>query len=159
MLNKIPWYVALFQSLPESFFILKLGLILFRIDIDVKDSSIIASIVAIFSYLIRKYFVTFGLHTIITMILLIILAKVIGKIKIIHSIIGVFMGVLITGALQSATVPWLLSVSRMQISDLAIYPILNIVFFIPCALIMLLMYLFVKRKNFYLFDLNMNVEE
>lgn len=159
MLNTIPWYVALFQSLPEAFLILKLGLILFKIDIDIKYSLIISSISAIFSYLIRKYVVTFGLHTVTTIILLIILVTAIGKIKIIHSTIGVFMGFLIVGALQSATVPWLLSISKMQISNLAIYPILNIVFFIPCALIMLVMYLFVKRKNFYLFNLNMNVGE
>lgn len=159
MLNTIPWYVALFQSLPESFLILKLGLILFRIDIDVKDSLIIASIAAIFSYLIRKYFVTFGLHTIITMILLIILCTIIGKIKTVHSITGVFMGVLIAGALQSTIVPLLLSISKMQINDLGIYPILNIVFFIPCGLLMLLIYFFIKKRNFYLFDLSRYTEE
>ncbi len=159
MLNTIPWYVALFQSLPESFLILKLGLILFRIDISVKNSFLIASITAIFSYLIRRYFITFGLHTVITMILLIILCTIIGKIKIIHSVIGTFMGVLIAGALQSIIVPLLLSISKMQINDLGIYPILNIVLFIPCGLIMLLIYFFIKKRNFYLLDISTYTEE
>ncbi len=159
MLNKIPWYVALFQSLPEAYLMIKLGLILFRIDISAKDSLIISSIAAVFSYLVRNYFVTFGLHTIFTIILLIALVTLIKKIKVIYSAIGVFMGVLIAGVLQSVTVPLLLSINEMQISDLATHPILNIIFFIPCGLIMLLIFLLVKRKNLYLFDLNMYIRE
>ncbi len=159
MLNEIPWYVALFQSLPEAFLILKLGFVLFRIDISTKNSFIIASAAAIFSYLVRKYCMIYGIHTIFTTILLVVLVISIEKIKIKYSVIGVFMGVLIAGVLQSVIAPPLLSMSGMQISDLSTYPILNIIFFIPCGLIMLLIYLFVKRKNLYLFDPNMYLKE
>lgn len=159
MLNKIPWYVALFQSLPEAYLMIKLGLILFRIDISAKDSLIISSIAAVFSYLVRRYFVTYGIHTISTIILLIALVTLIGKIKVIYSTIGVFMGVMITGVLQSVTAPLLLSMKKMQISDLAVYPIFNIIFFIPCALAMLFLYLFSKKMDFYLFDFNTYVKE
>ena len=155
MLNEIPWYVVLFQSLPEMFLVLKLGLILFGIDINIKDSLIIASVAAIFLYLARRYFVTYGMHTIAAIILSIILVTLIAKTKVIYSIIGVFMGALISGALQSITVPMLLSINDMQISDLAIYPIFNILFFIPSALIMFFAYMFLKKKKNYLFDFNM----
>ena len=155
MLNEIPWYVVLFQSLPEMFLVLKLGLILFGIDINIKDSLIIASVAAIFLYLARRYFVTYGMHTIAAIILSIILVTLLAKTKVIYSIIGVFMGALISGALQSITVPMLLSINDMQISDLAIYPIFNILFFIPSALIMFFAYMFLKKKKNYLFDFNM----
>ncbi len=159
MLNKIPWYVALFQSLPEAFLILKLGLILFRIDINTKDSFIIAFLVAIFSYTIRRSSMTFGVHTIVTTILMIILVVFVAKIKIIYSTIGVFMGVLIAGVLQSITAPLLLSINKIQIGHLAEYPVLNILFFIPSALAMLFLYLFVQKKNLCLFDFNLYTEE
>ena len=159
MLNEISWYVALFQSLPEAFLMLKLGFVLFGIDIDTRNSLIIASISAIFSYLVRKYFVTYGVHTITTTILLIVLATLIAKIKVKYSAIGVLTGVLIAGILQSITTPLLLSINKMQIGHLAIYPVLNILFFIPCALIMLFLYLFSKKKNFYLFNFNTYMKE
>ncbi len=159
MLNEISWYVALFQSLPEAILMLKLGFVLFGIDIDIRNSLIIASIAAIFSYLVRKYFVTYGVHTIATTILLIILVTLIAKIKIKYSAIGVLTGVLIAGILQSITTPLLLSINKMQIGHLAIYPVLNILFFIPCALIMLFLYLFSKKKNFYLFNFNTYMKE
>ena len=159
LLNQIPWYVALFQSLPEAYLMINLGLILFRININTKDSFIIASVSAVFSYLIRKYFVTYGIHTVITIVLLIILVTLIGKIKVICSVVGVFTGVLITGVLQSVTIPILLSVNEMQINDLATYPVFNILFFIPCALIMSTLYLLSKKKDFYLFDFDIYVRE
>lgn len=154
MLNEIPWYVVLFQSLPEGILMLKSGFILFRIDISVKDSLIISFITAIFLYLVRKYFMVYGLHTIFGTILLIILVTLIKKIKVIYSAVGVLMGVLISGVLQIVTVSLLLLINGMQISDLAVYPVLNIILFIPCALIMLLIYLFSKKKGFYLSDLS-----
>lgn len=160
MLNEIPWYVALFQSLPEAFLMLKLGFVLFGIDMDTRNSLIIASISAIFSYLIRKYFVTYGVHTIAATILLIVLATLIAKIKIKYSAIGVLTGVLIAGILQSITVPILLLMNnKIQINHLFAHPVLNILFFIPCALIMLFLYLFSKKKNFYLFNFNTYVKE
>lgn len=155
MLNEIPWYVVLFQSLPEGVLMLKLGFILFRIEINVRDSFIISFINAVFLYLIRKYFSVYGLHTVLGTILLIILVTLIRKIKVIYSTVGVFMGVSISGALQIIIVPLLLSMNGMQINDLAVFPVLNIVCFIPCALIMLFIYLFSKKKDLYLSDLNM----
>lgn len=154
MLNKIPWYVALFQSLPESFLILKLGLILLRIDVKVKDALIISAIAAAFSYFIRLYFMTFGMHTFYTLILLMVLVTLIGEIRMINAAIGIFIGVLIVGVLQSISVPLLLSLMGISISELGIFPILNIILFIPSGLIMGLTYLIVSKKNFYLIDLN-----
>lgn len=154
MLNEIPWYVVLFQSLPEGILMLKLGLILFKIDINIRDSFIISFINAVFLYLVRKHFMVYGLHTIFGTILLIILVTLIKKTKVIYSAVGVLTGVLICGALQIIIVPLLLSIKGLQISDLAVFPMLNIVCFIPCALIMLFLYLYFKKKRLYLFDFN-----
>lgn len=158
MLNPIPWYVVIFQSLPESFLIIKLGLSFFRLDISNKENLIISSISGIISFLIRKYIPIFGLHTVITVITLIVFLSLISKIRFEYSFIAIFMGVIVTGALQSIIVPVLLSVNNMEISDLGNYPIFNIIFFLPCALVIYLIYMIIQKKKLYLMDLKTDIE-
>ena len=68
------------------------------------------------------------------------------------------MGVMIAGVLQSVTAPLLLSMKKMQISDLAVYPIFNILFYTMCFSNAVFVFIF-EKMDFYLFDFNTYVKE
>ncbi|MGE4284824.1 MAG: hypothetical protein AB7G87_14120 [Clostridia bacterium] len=155
MLYKIPLYVALLQSIPETFLIIQLGFIFFNIHINYKKSLIISLISAVISYIVRKLFTTFGIHTFLLLIALIFLIRVITKIHLMHSVVGVLTGALIAGVFQMVTTPLLLMVYGKIMSDLALEPWLNILFFLPSGLLMVLSYLIIRKNHFYLIDFNM----
>lgn len=158
MLNHIPWYIAVCLSLPETFLIIKVGLNLFNEDISIKDNLLISSIVAGFSYMIRIYLNVYGLHTIVTAALIIILVNFIMRKALVHSVICVFTGLLIMGVSQSVTVPFLLILLRKSITDLNFYPWLNIFLFLPSASIVSGAIILMKKKKIYLLDLKNYIE-
>ncbi|SNS57272.1 hypothetical protein SAMN05446037_101358 [Anaerovirgula multivorans] len=158
MLNHIPWYIALFISLPETFLIIKVGLNLFKEDISIKDNLLISLIVAVFSYSIRIYLNVYGLHTIATAVLIVILVNFIMRKALVHSVICVFAGLLIMGVSQSVTVPFLLVLLRRSMTDLNFYPWLNIFLFLPSATIVSGAIILMKKKKIYLLDLKKYIE-
>ncbi|WP_069650322.1 hypothetical protein [Caloranaerobacter ferrireducens] len=149
----IPWYVVFFQSIPELFFVIKLGFKLCNIEINNKNILIISIISAIFAYFIRKVVKVFGLHTLLIIIFTVIIVVLIERIKFVYSLVGVLLGALISGFLQNTISLFLLSVTGRNISNVAEKPILAIIYFLPCLVIMFLFYIFIKKKSIYLIDL------
>ncbi|MTI65461.1 MAG: hypothetical protein FH753_02560 [Firmicutes bacterium] len=153
MLYPIPWYIALIQTIPETFLIIQIGFRLFNIDIKIKENIYISFIVAIAAYFIRKYIEIFGLHTIIQILLIIILVCILTKLNFFISSIGIFMGTLLTGIIQNITIPLLLDILSFTTNDLAIKPWLNVLFYLPTGIITLIIYIILRRVRFYIIDL------
>jgi hypothetical protein len=145
------------ESVPEIFLIIRVGFILFNIDIDWKKSLVISLGGGLVSYIVRMYITIFGVHTILIMIAIIILIRLVLKTNFIYAGVGILTGTLITGILQLMVTPLLLAITDKNMNDLCTEPWLSIMFFIPCALLMLLLYVIVKKNCFYLIDFNGSV--
>ncbi|CAH2213178.1 hypothetical protein [Tepidibacter aestuarii] len=165
MIFEIPWYVILFQTLPETFILIKLGLKIFNIDTKTKDILVISSVISVLAYFIRKilYIVganlLFGIHTLLITLTTVILVHKKTKTTLSHSFISIFTSTLLDGVLQSVTAPIIFTIMKKNIEDLHLYPWLNILFFLPCGIIMLIIYLVIKKKKIYLLDLKLDSKD
>lgn len=153
MLYSIPWYVVLFQSIPEMFLLIILGFKLFNIDVDSKRVLWVSCLVSIAVFIVRKTFNIYGLHTIVLIIFTLFFIKIIIKVNIAYSFICVVTSLLIDGLLQNSIIPFLLKLCQNTTEDLIINPWLNVLYFIPSGLFMYLIYVLIKNRKFYLFDL------
>jgi hypothetical protein len=155
----IPWYVVIFQSIPEAFLVLVMGFALFRIRIDIKYAVIIAALSAVSTYFIRLAPIIFGVHSLIATAVLIILTVLIARMEIGPATLGILGGVALLAILQSLMIPTMFNLASVQFSDLADRPWLNILFFIPQALVMIVIYIAVLRNDWYLYDLSRKGKE
>lgn len=159
MLFKIPIIVAALQSIPEGFLIVIVGLKLFNIDIKLKEAIGISIIHGVLSYLIRRYVAVYGLHTIFSIIVLIVLVKMIGEIPFFHSIVSILLSFLLTGIFQVVTVPVILQIMNMSFKQLSQDPKLTIIAAIPTFALLGIIYLILNRTGFYLYNLKVYKKE
>lgn len=155
MLYSIPWYVVLFQSIPEMFLLIILGFKLFNIDVDFKKSLLVSSLISIIVYIVRRFTSIYGLHTVILIFCSLIFIWIILKMNIAYSFICIVTSLLINGLLQNIITPIILNLFYTTPQDLIKNPWLNIFFYIPNGLIMLCFYLFTVKREVHLFDLKM----
>lgn len=150
----IPWYVVIFQSIPEAFLVLVMGFALFRIRIDAKHAVFIAVLSAVSTYFIRQAPIIFGVHSLIATAVLIFLTVLIARMKIGPATLAILGGVAFLAILQSLMVPTLFNLASVEFTDISDRPWLNILFFIPQALVMIVIYIAVLRNDWYLYDLS-----
>ncbi len=153
MLFEIPIIVVLLQSIPEGFFIVVIGTKLYNIHVDFKRAAIIAMVYGIFAYLFRIIFTIFGLHTLFSVILLVMLVRIITGIPIFHSLASILSSTLLIGVLQGLTVPVILWLVGIPFQQLSMYPWINIAVSIPIFLILVVIYYVLHRRGLYLYNL------
>lgn len=155
----IPWYVALLETVPETYFVIILGFKLFKLNISTKNALAISFANALLSYILRSIPLIFGIHTLIIILFLSWLCAWVLKVKIIYSMVSVLTGSLILGVMQNIFVLYVISYTPYRIQDFAVIPWLNILCFVPIGLLMYVVYLLVDRFNFIIFDLNILIEK
>lgn len=149
----IPWYVVLFVSIPESYLIIILGFALYNLEIDSKLAFAVAVITSVVAYFVRQLHLTFGIHTIIGMVVIIILIKLLTSYNFYSLATVVLTGFVVMALLQCIIVPFTLMLTSVNPLDFSGFPWLNIVFFIPEALMMLFMYFMINKHHLYIIDL------
>lgn len=155
MLYSIPWYVVLFQSIPEMFLLIILGFKLFNIDVDLKEGLLISCLISLIIYMVRKNTEIYGLHTLIFILLSLFFMRTILKVNIAYSFICIVTSLLINGLLQNILTPILLKIFHNTPEKLIRNPWFNVIFFIPSGLLMFLLYFFIRKRKIHLFDLKM----
>lgn len=159
MLFEIPIIVVLLQSIPEGFLVILVGLKLFNLDIEYRRALVISISYGIFSYIIRRIVFIFGLHTIFSILILIILVKIIRRISIFNAIISILTGSLLAGIFQGITAPLALKYFDVSLQQLAEYPSINILASIPTLILLSLSYYILDRTGFYLFNVNLSKKD
>lgn len=152
----IPWYVVLFQSIPEAIIILLLGFKLYNLKTDLKNIVMIAILISIFGYFIRLLPLIFGVHTILFILIGALLARSVAKIKFWHSIICIMTSTIINAMLQNAMLPPILNILNISINELSLYPVLIIAISTPFIVLMFGIYLIVDKYNLSIYDLSIH---
>jgi hypothetical protein len=155
----IPWYVVLFVSIPESFLIIILGLALFNLEIPYKKAGLISVISAICSYFVRQLPVIFGLHTLIGVLVLTGLLIWLGKVKPWEALISISGGFVIYFLLESFLLPLFFLITSKNQEIFVIDPRYCIVYFVPIAVITVLLYFILKKYHLYIYDLKAGKNE
>lgn len=154
-MDNMPIGVLLLVSIPEEFLITMLGLLLFGIGIRQRFGRIffIAVIQAFISYSIRLLPLSFGVHTLIQIMLFAIPLQLILHLPYLYSSICILVSSTIYTVLDSTFIPFLLQLTGIPLEAVLNGTILRVLFFIPQGLIMLLLVLVVYFKQIKLFDI------
>ncbi|MFA7077973.1 MAG: hypothetical protein WC147_06135 [Syntrophomonas sp.] len=149
----LPWYAAIFISIPETFLIILIGFALFNSSINLKDSIVAAVAIGMISLFLRRIPIYPGLKVLILILILSVTITLFSQIKLWYSFISVTLGAMIIGAIENAVMPVVLMSISKNVNDLAINPWLNIGVFQPTLLLAIILFLLIKKLNFVLYDL------
>ena len=154
MVFSIPWYTALFITIPETFLALLVGFKLYNISVSKRKVALLAISNAAFGYIISFLSIYFGLHTLIMLVFLALLSYSLLKIEFAQALIAVFTGIIILVITEIALMPVILEMFSLNLGDLAETPWLNFTLFLPSGLVILILNVLIEKYNFTLYDLN-----
>ncbi|HBQ85502.1 MAG TPA: hypothetical protein DER33_05465 [Syntrophomonas sp.] len=143
----IPWYVALLVSVPQTFLILLIGFKLYDIDMPLQTGLMVSVFMGFLAYIVRLFPMPFGLHTLIQITMLVVLISLMTNIKWWQALIANLTGVMITGIFESTLMPFFLMLTGKTISDFEVQPWLNVLSFLPLALLLIFFYLGMARYD------------
>ncbi|NLZ52831.1 MAG: GHKL domain-containing protein, partial [Thermoanaerobacteraceae bacterium] len=138
----IPWYVVVFESIPEGFMVIYLSLKLMKEEeVIYSKVTVIAVIYGIITFVVRNLTAHIHiatppyLHTVLLIITLAVLMKYIYKIDFQSGIISVFIVSAIFGLVQYIFVLSLIELLEIDYNSFNEFPWYNIILFIPVAVI------------------------
>ena len=144
----MPLQAALLQSLPEGLILFYLGLVLVGVrSLGAKRVISCAVIYAVASYLIRSLPITYGIHSLLHIPVIILLMVVIIKGKWKTALVASLMGLLVLALAESAFVPVVSKVTNISIRDALADPWLRVIFPYPHLCVLGVITYFCYKKN------------
>lgn len=141
----IPWYVALLVSVPETFLAMLVGFKLYGIDMPLPAGFAVSVFMGFLAYVVRLFSMPFGLHTVIQLAMMVILMSLVTKVKWCPALISILTGVVITGIFESMLMPFFLMFTHKTINDFVVEPWLNVLSFVPLAVLLVCFYFCMLR--------------
>lgn len=151
----IPWYAVLFISIPQTVLIIQIGFLLFNIRIGWRESIMASVVIGLAAYILPRLPLIPGAHTIALIFITALVISWLGKVKVMYSIASVLCGAMVMGVTENIVMSLTLKLLSKTVSDLFVYPWLNIAVFMPTLLVGSLILLMVTRHNWVLYDLSM----
>lgn len=148
----IPWYVAIFESIPETLLVILLGAALFNISINLSKAIEVSVLSAAIAFIIRLLPLPFGAHTIVGLIVISFLLWHFVDLSWLVSFVCTLAGLVFLLVIQSITIPILFPAFEIEYADLVKQPWLNVLLFIPQGIIMAITVIFLNKKNIYLYN-------
>ena len=149
-----PWFVVVLVSIPEAFLVISLGFALYDYRLPTVKAFTIAIISALCTYFIRCLPLMWGIHTITAVVVLTAIAVLILKTNLLGSLVAVLTGVVILLVIQSLLAPGFFAVTNTTLTDMANNPWLNVWFFVPQGIVLILTYCFARIKGYYIYKVN-----
>ncbi len=148
-------YIAILVSFPEALLMILIGLNLSNVrNAKITKFIIVAAIQAVVALMVRVLNIYLGIHTLIQIISLYFLVIVFFKVKFYKAIIPVLIGMLVQIMLQSVIFTSISVVRGIELSKIYYTPKSAVLYSIPVFVVSLIFFVFIKRKNFCLFDIN-----
>ena len=151
----LPWYIVLLISIPQTFLIVITGFQLFNLHLSSSRTVLLSLIIGVLAIFAREMSLPFGVHTIILIVSSTLLAAIITGTNLWHCFLSIVAGALILGVLEGVLLPILLKITAASTDSLGMKPWLNILYFLPSGIIMVVLYLLAKKRNYVLFDLSL----
>lgn len=146
-MDKMPLLVVLLVSIPEAFLVSWLTLSLWGQKTKFEKLLILAIVQGLIAYFVRKMPIPFGLHLPIMLLaytlLLMTVYPFFGR-----CLLGIFIGVVIAGIVDSLSVPFVLAMFHISLKQYLAFWGFRVIGFLPEAVIFLLLILLVSRTKF-----------
>lgn len=141
---KVPILVLLFAGIPENIALATLAFVLAKVELEWKKIFSIGVILALNAYLLRLLPITFGVHTIVNIGLLIVLLSVFTQADLVASVISSFLSILALIVVETLNYIIILPLFNIPIKTVINSPILRILIGLPLVIILFLISYIVK---------------
>jgi len=151
-MDVMPWQAVVFISIPEAFLLMLMGLALTGLRPDLRRLAAAAVIQAVGSFFIRQLYFPYGVHTLMQVATMTVLAKFALNYRWSTVLPGILLGVAIfTGILDQLYIPFIVKIIPIEV-------ILNntwirILVSLPQQAAMLVIIWLCYRYNFKIFDI------
>ncbi len=150
-MDVMPWQAVVFISIPEAFLIMLMGLVLTGLKPDLKRLAIAAVIQAIGSYFIRGMNFPYGVHILIQLVTMAVLAKLCLRYRWAVVMPGILLGAAIfTGILDQLYFSFVLRI--MSLDVILSSPWIRVLVSLPEQATMLVIILLCYKYGFRVFD-------
>ncbi|WP_075865475.1 sensor histidine kinase [Carboxydothermus islandicus] len=139
--------VLLFISLPEAMLVSVIGLSLLGFKSTLKEITLIGIFQAICSYFIRSLPIAFGIHSILQLITFSLIISFIYLIPYKLSFLAALLGLSIYLAVEMVSAPLIFNLTGLSLSSVLNNFWERLVFFLPEALILVIIILLIQRLN------------
>jgi hypothetical protein len=148
----MPFYLMVFQSIPETAILIFLGLTLIGVKPRLKHVLIIALIESLASFLIRSFPLAPGINVFIQLPVLVALTAYICRLHVIYAALASFLG-LVGIALTETVFNFIIStISGIPVRQALNNPMLKLLFPIPEFIFLIAIILLLRHYNLVLFD-------
>lgn len=142
---KIPLLAAIFQGIPESIAIATFAFAVAKIHFSLKKLILIGLIIAFTSYFVRLLPLTFGIPTIINMIMLFILLVFVGKGSITVSLIATLLSSLSIIIVENICLPLLMTISGITSELFFANTLIRILITLPQVVVMFVLAFLIRK--------------
>lgn len=139
-------------SMPEAVLITMLGFQLTGLKTVPLQLFLIGSAQTVVSYFIRLSPLPFGLHSLVQVAVYILILRVITGIQLRAVIITAFLGLTIYASLETVLLPALAGITNYSLKEIITGDTLRVTFFLPEAILILILIFACKRYNFQLLN-------
>lgn len=151
VMDVMPWQAVVFISIPEAFLIMLMGLVLTGLKPDLKRLAIAAVIQAIGSYFIRGMNFPYGVHILIQLVTMTVLAKLCLRYRWAVVMPGILLGAAVFAGILDQL--YLLFVLRIIPLEFVLSnPWIRVLISLPEQIIMLVIILLCYKYDFKVFD-------
>jgi len=130
-MDELPLSVAVFYSIPESFLVCWLGLSLVNERTDLRKVGVAAVLAALVSFVVRRLPVSYGIHSLVHLLVLVLLLFVLGRISLGRSFLAVVLGAMCLALVEMVNVPVFCRVTGLSLADIISNPWMRIAMGIP----------------------------
>lgn len=150
-MDVMPWQAVVFISIPEAFLIMFMGLVLTGLRPDLKRLAIAAVIQAVGSFFIRQLYFPYGVHTLMQVATMTVLAKFALNYRWSTVLPGILLGLAIfAGILDQLYIPFIVKIIPIEVILSNTW--VRILVSLPQQAAMLIIILLCYRYNFKIFD-------
>jgi len=151
-MDVMPWQAVVFISIPEAFLLMLMGLVLTGLRPDLKRLAAAAVIQAVGSFFIRQLQFPYGVHTLMQVATMTVLAKFALGYRWSTVLPGIFLGVAIfAGILDQLYLPFVIKIIPIEVILSNTW--IRILVSMPQQAAMLIIILLCYRYNFKIFDI------
>ncbi|AFV11681.1 hypothetical protein Tph_c14720 [Thermacetogenium phaeum DSM 12270] len=153
LMERMPLYLVVFQSIPETAILISLGLTLLGFKPKLKSVLIIASLESLASFLIRTLPLTPGINVFLQLPVLIVLTACCCSLNLLDAALASLLGLVVLALTETVFNLLISAVSGIAVRQALEDPLLRLLFPLPEFVFLTVVIIILRRYNLALFDI------
>lgn len=138
-------FSLVFQGIPEQIAVAALAFVIARAELDWKKIGLVGVILAVIAYIVRLLPVTFGVHTVVLIMLLFLLVNKFGQVNLVLSIVSAIISFFVLVIVETVIHLAFFTLAKLPVEAVLNNDILNALIGLPQILLIFLTAYVIKK--------------